>query len=178
VPAGNCGISLLGKVAHATISSGSRHSNSYACKRGAWCGGRHLRMTSASAVGQFGLARNRCRTQFHPRRHRTIPSGQPVLSSATVCASEVLPLYVHQPLAGNNLLDFVREVRRPWQLESHLATRNKLHLIIATELRRYFTDAGRGLPSEFMRSLLSDHSWYVNLQPLSNFGSLAETTRE
>jgi hypothetical protein len=37
-------------------------------------------------------------------------------------------------------------------LESQLATRNKFHLIIATELGRYFTDAGRGLRSEFMRS--------------------------
>jgi hypothetical protein len=154
VAVGNCGISLLGKVAHATISSGTRHNNSYAYKRGAWCGERHLHMTSASAVGQFGLARNRW-------RHRTTPSGQPVLSTARACASEVLPLYVHQPLAGNNLLDFVREAGRPWQLESHWATRNEFHLIIATELRRYFTDAGRGLPSEFMPSLLSDYSWYA-----------------
>src|SRR5262249_50626249 len=27
-----------------------------------------------------------CRTPFHPQRHRTAPSGQPVLSSPTVCA--------------------------------------------------------------------------------------------
>jgi hypothetical protein len=120
--AGGCHVGCAGgcgKVAHATISSGSRHSNSYAYKRGEWCGERHLRMTSASAVGQFGLAQNRCRTQFHPQRHRTTPSGQPVLSTARACASEVLPLFVRQPLAGNNLLDFVREARRPWQLESH-----------------------------------------------------------
>jgi hypothetical protein len=42
-----------------------------------------------------------------------------------------------------------------------LATRNKFNLIIATELGRYFTDEGRGLPSEFLRSLLSDQSWYA-----------------
>ena len=36
------------------------------------------------------------------------------------------------------------------------ATETKFHLIIATELRRYFAQAGRGLPSEFMRSLFPD----------------------
>ena len=109
--------SLLGKVALATISSGSRRSNSYACKRGEWCGVRHLRTTSASTVGQFGLARDRYRTLLHPRRHRTAPSGQPVLSTETACAHGVLPLYVHQPLAGNNLLGFVREAssRGDWK---------------------------------------------------------------
>src|SRR5262249_46932124 len=54
----------------------------------------------------------------------------------------VLPLYVHH--AGNNLLDFVREASRPRQLVSQLATQTKFHLIIATELRRDFTDASRG----------------------------------
>jgi hypothetical protein len=74
-------------VAAGSVSSGnSRHSNSYACKRGEWYGGRHLHRTGVSAVGQFGLARNRCRTPFHPQRHRTAPLGQPVLLSATVCA--------------------------------------------------------------------------------------------
>lgn len=68
----------------------------------------------------------------------------------------VLPLYVHQPLAGNGLLDFVREDRRPPQLDSQLATGSKFHLIIATELRRNFTAASRGFSSEFVRLLLSD----------------------
>jgi hypothetical protein len=70
------------------------------------------------------------------------------------------PLSMSTSLLPRTIFLF-EKLRRPWQLESQLATRNKFHLIIATELRRYFTDAGRELPSEFMRSLLSDHSWYA-----------------
>ena len=63
------------------VSSGSRHSNNRACRLGAWCGVRRRHTTSASAVGQLGLARNRYRTPSHPHRteqhHQTGQYRQP-----------------------------------------------------------------------------------------------------
>ena len=41
-------------------------------------------------------------------------------------------------------------------MEPNRQPRLNFHLIIATELRRNFTDAGRGFSSDFVRSLFSD----------------------
>ena len=48
----------------------------------------------------------------------------------------ILPLYVHQPLGREQSFSFVREARRPGQLEPNRQPRLNFHLIIATELRR------------------------------------------